>query len=520
MKIFRCLLTAFLIALLALTALFVFTWRYYHDLPIFLYISLLIDKFGVVPYRDLYEYNMPGTYFACLLIGKVTGYSEMGVRILDYVLVAVMIVLGGIWMRKLNLWAGLMGGVAWALAYFTLGPTAMIQREYMMLLPILAGLAAYTTIPAEQSVTRMFVTGLLLGSAATIKPQGFVGVLPIAWIEWQAAASESDPSVKRRLSALRRNLLWLGIGFLSPIAAMFLYLGINGALPSFFEIIFNYLPLFAQMDINHQTVSGVRRIYSVVLEFVKLGGYGIWLAPALWGAYLIQQTADLPAEKKRYSMLLTVYVIAFAVYPVFSGQFFPQHWLIFAFFLFQAAFVCLTVKIPSPSAVLRWLPAGLLMIASLTLVRPDTLNNLWLLTVKHELPAANNPKEGRVDEIAAFLKTNLRPGDIVQPIDWVGGAVHAMLMVRVKMATPFIYDEYFYHHVNNPYVQTLRQRFVEDLERTRPRFVIEVYDDGPFSEPTGPNTSRDFPELRAFLAENYSVVQEGQGYRIYELLQE
>jgi hypothetical protein len=56
-----------------------------------------------------------------------------------------------------------------------------------------------------------------------------------------------------------------------------------------------------------------------------------------------------------------------------------------------------------------------------------------------------------------------------------------------------------------------------DLQHAMPRFVVEVYDDGSYSEPTGPNTSRDFPELRAFLAENYSIVQEGQGYRIYEL---
>jgi hypothetical protein len=515
MKIFRILISVFLLGLLALTAVFAFHWRYYHDLPIFLYISLLIDKFGIVPYRDLYELNMPGTYAAALIIGKLTGYSVLGVRILDYVLVAVMIGLGGLWMRKLNIWAGVMGAVAWALAYFALGPTAMVQREYMMLLPILCGVAAYANIPADRPQARLFFTGMFLGAATTIKPQGFVGVLPVAFMEWQAAVSESDPArQKESLAALRRNLLWLGAGFLAPLALMFLYLGVNGALPSFFEIVFRYLPLFAQMNGYHQAVSGVRRIYSIVVDFVKLGGYGLWIAPALGAYYLIQKSPDVPEEKKRHSTLLTLLVVAFAVYPAFSGQFFPQHWLIFAFFLFQAAFLFLTVKVDSANILLRGAPAALVLIASLTLVRPDTLDNLWLLGVKHELPAANDPKEGRVDEIAAFLETHLRPGDTVQPIDWVGGAVHAMLMARAKMATPFIYDEYFYHNLDVPYVQELRARFLEALERTRPRFIIEVYDDGPYAEPTGPGTSRDFPELRAFLAENYSVAQEGEGYRI------
>jgi hypothetical protein len=175
------------------------------------------------------------------------------------------------------------------------------------------------------------------------------------------------------------------------------------------------------------------------------------------------------------------------------------------------------VKAEASSALFRWLPAGVLLVFSMALARPDTLLNLRQLIVNRELPAANNPKEGRVDEIAGFLEANLRPGDTVQPLDWVGGSVHAMLIARVKIATPFIYDEYFYHDVNAPYIQQLRQRFMADLQRALPRFVVEVYDDGPYAEPTGPNTSRDFPELRAFLAENYSIVKEGQGYRIYEL---
>ncbi len=518
MKTFRILLSIFLLGVLALTALFAFTWRYYHDLPMILYVSLLIDKFGVIPYRDLFEYNMPGTYLAGLIIGRLTGYSELGIRILDYILVAGLIGLGGLWMRKLNYWAGVMGGVAWALMYFALGPTAIIQREYMMLIPVLCGLAVYANIPARHSFWRLLITGLFLGMAVTIKPQGFVAVLPVVLMEWYTARSESDPSQKMILAAsLRRNLLWLGIGFLIPLGGMFVYLAVNGALPQFFEILFQYLPLYAQMNMYHQAVSGVRRWYSLILDFVKLGGYSIWIAPALWGTYHLQHSPDVPSEKKRYGLLLLWSVIVFSLYPAFSGQFFPQHWFPFAFFLFQAAFLCLTVKPVSQSVIFRLAPAVLMMIASLTLVRPDTLDNLWLLAVKHELPAANNPKEGRVDEIAGFLEANLRPGDTVQPVDFGGGAVHAMLIARAKLATPFIVDEVFYHNINVPFVQELRMRFIQALERSRPRFIIEVYDDGPFSEPTGPNTSREFPEFRSFLAENYDVVKEGQGYRIYEI---
>jgi hypothetical protein len=517
-QILRLLLPIFLVGLLALTALCAINWRYYHDSPIYFYASLLIDKFGFFPYRDLYEFNMPGTFLAYWIFGRLTGYSVLGVRILDYVLLATIIFLGWLWMRKLSGWAGFLGGIAWGLAYLALGPTAMLQREYLMMIPLLCAFAAYANIPLQRNVRRFLLTGLFLGISTTFKPQAFIGLLPILIVEWISFPGNPIPSLVKKVAAFfRRIVLWLMIGFLIPWIIIVLYLGIHGALQPFLDIAINYLPLFAHMNGNHQVITGFSRIFELILDFLKMGGYQLWIAPALLGTYLVHQSRELSPEKKDFGTLLLLMVIAFSIYPAFSGQFFRQHWLPFAFFLFQAAFLCLVVKAEASSALFRGLPAGVLLVFSMALARPDTLLNLHQLIVNRQLPAANNPKEGRVDEIAAFLEANLRPGDTVQPLDWVGGAVHAMLITRAKIATPFIYDEYFYHDINLPYIQQVRQRFIGDLESAMPRFVIEVYDDGPYSEPTGPNTSRDFPELRAFLAENYSIVKEGQGYRIYEL---
>jgi hypothetical protein len=521
MKTIRIMLSVFLIGLLALTALFAFNWRYYHDAPIFFYIGFLIDRFGLIPYRDIFEYNMPGTYFACLLVGRLTGFSVLGVRLLDYILLVVIIFLGWLWMRKLSGWAGLFGGVAWGLAYFALGPTSMMQREYMMMIPVLSGFAAYANIPTHRKVLRFVVTGLFLGISSTIKPHAFIGLAPILILEWITFQAEQIIPLKQKLfQFLRQTALWLIIGFLVPWAVVFIYLGVNGALPQFFDIVFHYLPLFASMDYNHRVVGTASRIFGLAINFLKMGGNQIWVAPAIMGVYLVQLAPDLSPAKKNHGTLLLLMILAYLIYPCFSGQFFSQHWFPFAFFLMQAAFLCLVVKAEATRAIFRWLPAGVLIICSLALTRPDTLSNIYLLAASRQLPAANNPKEGRVDEMAVFLETRLRPGDTVQPIDWVGGAIHAMLINRVKIATPFIYDEYFYHDLNVPYTQNLRNRFVGDLKAAMPRFIIEVYDDGPLTEPSGLNTSRDFPELRAFLSEYYFIAQEGQGYRIYELLSE
>lgn len=56
---------------------------------------------------------------------------------------------------------------------------------------------------------------------------------------------------------------------------------------------------------------------------------------------------------------------------------------------------------------------------------------------------------------------------------------------------------------------------MNQLQVSEPRFIIEVTAiDKPWV--SGEDTTRDFPELRMFLAENYSVTMEKEDYIIYE----
>jgi len=123
-------------------------------------------------------------------------------------------------------------------------------------------------------------------------------------------------------------------------------------------------------------------------------------------------------------------------------------------------------------------------------------------------------KGGRVDEIADFLRAaDLRPDDRVQPLDWTEGALHGMLLAEAVTATPYIYNYHFYHYISNPYIQGIRQRFIEALEISQPRFLIETDDE---LRPTGIDTTTSFPALEAFIETNYGVAKQGLNYRIYE----
>jgi len=118
-------------------------------------------------------------------------------------------------------------------------------------------------------------------------------------------------------------------------------------------------------------------------------------------------------------------------------------------------------------------------------------------------------------EIANFLDRKLKDGDTVQPLDWTGGTLLAMLETHSRIATPYVFDFYFYHHVSTPYIQGLRADFMNNLQTANPRFIVEVTAiDKPWI--TGLDTSREFPELRAYLNENYSIAIQKDDYTIYE----
>jgi len=235
-------------------------------------------------------------------------------------------------------------------------------------------------------------------------------------------------------------------------------------------------------------------------QILQLGGNALWLIPAAIGVYFNQ-------NKKTY--LLASLALCYAIYPALSGQFFAYHYIPFIYFIILLAsqIFKLSNLIPhSAFCILQFLS----LILFFALLSPS---QTFIRQIKNK-PIATSTD--RAVEIANFLEKNLEAGDTVQPLDWTGGTLLAMLETRAHIATPYVFDFYFYHHVSHPYIQSLRADFMNDLQLASPRFIVEVIAaDKPWV--TGPDTSREFPELRAFLNENYSVTIQKDDYVIYEI---
>ena len=87
-----------------------------------------------------------------------------------------------------------------------------------------------------------------------------------------------------------------------------------------------------------------------------------------------------------------------------------------------------------------------------------------------------------------------------------------MLISKAVVATPYVIDFPFYHHVSTPYIQNLRHDFIKRLKKEMPEFIIDVYAK---PELSGLDISYDFPELEEFIKQHYKKDYTGDGFDIF-----
>lgn len=472
-------------------------WRMVHDSPIMLYIAFLMERFDYVPYRDFFDMNMPGTYLINLLVGRVFGYNDTGFRIADLFYLIMILAATRQMMKPLGRQVAFGSAVLFGLVYLGLGPEMSMQREFLLLLPIGAAVYLSTSLPGLHPGVKAGITGLFFGLAAIIKPHAVVS-WPLLMIFQVRATGQRECCRKTVFGAA-------ALGFAIPVLAGLVYLWQAGALPYYLDIAVNYWPLYGRLNGEHWAISGLDRVKYLIKGLLTFGYHFLWLLTALLGIYIAFYRSGFSEKQKQHVLLLMGMAALYGVYPAFSGQFWVYHWLPFLYFTVMLSSLCFTDQLWGAARIEKVLPAALVVVVLLFYAYPPKMVSY----------AKEAPKDGRVDKIAAYIGPRLKPGDLVQPLDWTGGAVHGMLIARARLATPFIYDFHFYHHVSDNYIQKLRRQFISGFKTSKPRFVIEITaEDKPWV--SGPDTTREFPELKRVIEEQYKPVDKGDGFVIYE----
>lgn len=486
-------------------------WRMVHDVPQMHYMAFLIDRFNYVPYKDFFVPSLPGTFFFHLFIGKLFGYGDFAIRCVD---IAWLLLLSGFtWLilkrfGKYVAWAGI---VLFGLSYLQLGQTMCLQRDYIGILPIVVAIYIGTSDIRLKRWFQIFLIGILFGLSAIIKPHSSIGLpIVVVYMSINRFKQLKKGSVRSFISIIFKDGLSTFAGYVIPLFISFCWLWFQGALPYFREMAFTYLRLHLELAGSHEIIIGRARISYLLLSYVKLGGLTIWLVPASLGLYMALFENEGITKAKRFIILLMAMIFAYSIYPVFAGQFWTYHWLPFQYFIvITAGFIFIPFQDQTRATSKRTFQVVVIIVTVFVSLQPL----LWSCFREIRGRTLTFPRVERADEIAQYLKSQLKPGDSVQPLDWTGGAHQALLMAEAKLATPYIYDYYFYHHISHPYIQLIRKRFIDALYREKPRFIIDI-----LIKPRvkGKDTTDEFPALQSFIQDYYQSVKKGDGYIIFE----
>ncbi|MBI3164129.1 MAG: hypothetical protein HYZ24_05550 [Chloroflexi bacterium] len=76
-----------LAALLITQAAFSLQWHIAHDEAPLLYEAFLMQN-GQIPYKDFFDFQMPGSYIAYYILGILSNFGPLRIRILDLIFLA------------------------------------------------------------------------------------------------------------------------------------------------------------------------------------------------------------------------------------------------------------------------------------------------------------------------------------------------------------------------------------------------------------------------------------------------
>ncbi len=475
----------FLVALAALRLLWASRgWRLVHDAPIMHYVAWQILE-GAAPYRDLFDMNLPGVYAAHVLVLATLGPGDLAFRLFDMVLLG--LTGAGLWaaLRSSGAWGGPAAAALFGLYHVAGGPWLAGQRE-LLLCALLAwsaaGAIALSGAPARIRPRLSGWPAVALGAAAWVKPHALLLAPLLAW--W--AGLLSPPEMRGRALAA------VGGGLCLPGIALLTWLGWAGGLAAFADITLGYLiPLYGRLgrsDLLHEVAE---RDYGwiVLLGLLAWAGLG---------------AAALALARRRGSLAVLATGLAYgAAHFWLQGRGWEYHFYPLALFAVAVGGAGLGASVASRRGSLT----AMLLIALLV-----TAAALWTKGQRNLVPAWIEAKLTRVQRVSEGLRPLVSTGDTVQVLDTTDGGIHALLRLKVRQPSRFLYDFHLHHDVGHPYVRRLRAELIGAL-RARPPAAVVVFAQG---WPTGGyERLAGFPELQEWLSTGYRLSEEGDGFRLY-----
>ena len=467
-------------------------WPLVFDATGYHYIAWLMSE-GAVPYKDIFDQQFPGTYLVHLFIIKFLGTGSIAWRFNDLFCLALIDITIVAYMKKYGALSAIFAACLFSVFHLLNGAYHAGQRDYLTVLSSMAGVY-FLASALEHNIApyRLLLAGFAIGAGIMIKPQ--VGVLLFLLA---IAVAASAYSLGR--SWLPPMLVFLASGCVVPIAILTWLAAIGGLVP-FFDIVFNYLAtVYLQIDNNSfiDVLLSTQCGTPLVVDACFVGVISL--------AYCsIQKHIDIRRG-------LLVLGLAYGLYHHLGQRAgFLYHTYPLALFIFLLAASWIKILQNMKRGKLYFLMLVFLLYLSIGFAVTSIQRFRIPLTDYYQF------RVNIVLKIVDDLKDRLAPGDKIQTFFYSCDATHALFLFKYPQATRFVFTFHLFHVIDNPYIKKLRAEFLNTLKREVPKILLMSYETAT-GEQRDYDYIKQFPELYAWINENYRLALENNEYRIYEL---
>ena len=153
-------------------------WPLVGDATVFHFIASQFQM-GAVPYRDIFDVNMPLIYYIHAAVVAIGGMGDVAWRAFDLTAAVIMSILILMLVWPAGRAVAILAGLIVLVTHFLLGPYSAGQRDFLMSIPALAAALASARAAEDQKHGRSYLmlVGAFAMTAASIKPSGMLLLL-------------------------------------------------------------------------------------------------------------------------------------------------------------------------------------------------------------------------------------------------------------------------------------------------------------------------------------------------------
>jgi hypothetical protein len=452
-------------------------WPIVGDAPLMHYVAFLLDH-GKVPYREIVDINLPGTYALEWGAIHVLGPGAVAWRVFDLGLLAVC--LGAmVWMTAARDWlAGFFAGTLFALIHLRDGPTHTGQRDLMMATMLMVATACLFYTVRRERVWAAGAFGLFAGAAATIKPSGVMFAVGLG-LMLCVGLRESNVDWRKSLGAALA-------GFCVPVVAAAVWLAKMGALGAFVETMRGLAAYHASLGRPWLGALVVGSFPSVLLA-VALPALPLLVAQRAWRGWPMQ-------------VLLLGAALGAASY-IMQGKGFPYHRYPEEAFLLLLCGVLLVGGLHAvglqSGGWMRWMALAGVLLGALWLAP----NSAWIAChYDWRNQEFNRSLEADLTRLQGLSAVDL--DGRIQCVDMTSGCLNTLYNMGVVQSTGYLYDCYLFQPAQTPVSDAYRAGFWRAIKETKPAVMV-VTDQECFSMARSWALPQRWPQFAAMLQNDY-----------------